>query len=331
MNLLVRLIEQQISDTDTATDLSGYSLVGHEHVIADITDFAFPAFVLDDATDVTAATPANGDVLTWDSTLSQWVPDSSTSNSLAGMVDVTFGALSDLDIIVWAAATLEWVNLGSSNPALPWVLKTGSVSDVSDVTVTTPADLQALKWSASSSAWLNDYVRELYNGSTKVVYTDATYVWIENRALEIKDVRTGAYGEIGMLGADDGGSVWTLNKNNGGSPLTMAYILQDHVTNDLNILNYDGHMILETVNVSGTISLKHNSVTVLNTLTDGIVVTRRANIAPAAGDVASPANGDIWYNSTTAKFRAREAGVTVDLRSGSGGGGGNNYYPGGWS
>ncbi len=34
---------------------------------------------------------------------------------------------------------------------------------------------------------------------------------------------------------------------------------------------------------------------------------------PQAADPASPVNGQLWYNSTTAKFRAREAGVTRDV------------------
>jgi len=32
-----------------------------------------------------------------------------------------------------------------------------------------------------------------------------------------------------------------------------------------------------------------------------------------AGDAASPANGDVWYNSSTGKFRKRENGSTSDL------------------
>ena len=36
-------------------------------------------------------------------------------------------------------------------------------------------------------------------------------------------------------------------------------------------------------------------------------------LVPAAGDLASPANGEIWYNSTTGKFRARQGGASLDL------------------
>jgi len=34
------------------------------------------------------------------------------------------------------------------------------------------------------------------------------------------------------------------------------------------------------------------------------------NLTPNAGDLAGPSNGDMWYNSTTGRFRAREAGVS---------------------
>lgn len=37
------------------------------------------------------------------------------------------------------------------------------------------------------------------------------------------------------------------------------------------------------------------------------------NLIPAAGDPSSPSNGDVWYNSTSGKFRKREAGATSDL------------------
>ncbi len=41
--------------------------------------------------------------------------------------------------------------------------------------------------------------------------------------------------------------------------------------------------------------------------------TAGVGIGGAAGDPSSPANGDIWYNTTTNKFRKRQNGVTEDL------------------
>lgn len=42
---------------------------------------------------------------------------------------------------------------------------------------------------------------------------------------------------------------------------------------------------------------------------------------PNAGDPASAADGDLWYNATTGKFRGRQAGASYDLIGGGGGGG----------
>lgn len=44
-------------------------------------------------------------------------------------------------------------------------------------------------------------------------------------------------------------------------------------------------------------------------------------LEPQASDPASPADGQVWYNSTSGKFRAREAGASKDVIGGSGGGG----------
>ncbi len=41
---------------------------------------------------------------------------------------------------------------------------------------------------------------------------------------------------------------------------------------------------------------------------------------PAASDPTSPVNGQLWYNSTTGKFRGRQAGASIDIVSAAGGG-----------
>lgn len=50
------------------------------------------------------------------------------------------------------------------------------------------------------------------------------------------------------------------------------------------------------------------------------------NLIPAAGDPSAPSNGDLWYNSSTGKFRKREAGATSDLDTTGGGGGGGGTH-----
>ena len=49
-------------------------------------------------------------------------------------------------------------------------------------------------------------------------------------------------------------------------------------------------------------------------------VQKGLRLTPAAGDLASPVDGEVWYDSTAAKFRARQNGASVDV-IGAGGGG----------
>lgn len=49
-----------------------------------------------------------------------------------------------------------------------------------------------------------------------------------------------------------------------------------------------------------------------------------ANLGSLAGDPSSPVDGDIWYNSTTGKFRCRQNSTTSDCVSSGGSPGGSN-------
>ena len=52
-------------------------------------------------------------------------------------------------------------------------------------------------------------------------------------------------------------------------------------------------------------------------------VQKGLRLTPAAGDLASPVDGEMWYDSTAGKFRARQSGASVDVIGG--GGGGTNF------
>jgi hypothetical protein len=56
--------------------------------------------------------------------------------------------------------------------------------------------------------------------------------------------------------------------------------------------------------------------------TSGLVTVKNGLMFdPVASDPATPANGQVWYNSTTGKLRARQAGANTDVVGTAGGGG----------
>jgi pectin methylesterase-like acyl-CoA thioesterase len=48
---------------------------------------------------------------------------------------------------------------------------------------------------------------------------------------------------------------------------------------------------------------------------DGSNEQYKLNLKTVTGDIGSPANGDVWYNNTTGKFRGHEGGTSYDLIS----------------
>lgn len=91
---------------------------------------------LDDIPDVNAPTPANGDVLTWDSTPGEWVPAAPTggSNALDDLTDVDAPTPSDGDVLTFDSGSGDWV------PAAP----TGGGGDMEFITRQTVTTLSAV-------------------------------------------------------------------------------------------------------------------------------------------------------------------------------------------
>ncbi len=51
----------------------------------------------------------------------------------------------------------------------------------------------------------------------------------------------------------------------------------------------------------------------IESATGRVIASHGINLVPVAGDPMTPQNGDIWYNATSNKLRARQNGVNVDL------------------
>lgn len=180
-----------------------------------------------------------------------------------------------------------------------------TLDSLSDVTLTTPATDAVLQY--NGSGWVDALLSSLYNGTTKVLEAGASEVVITDRQLTV-DRNNAAYGSIYLLGTS-GGSVdlWTI----GVPDVWLGGIWADATTLSV----YSALSPLELITEQDDkISLQHAGVEVMHTDSSGILVDgRRLNIKPAAGNPGSPANGDVWYNSTTGKFMAQQAAASYEL------------------
>jgi Protein of unknown function (DUF2793) len=111
------------------------------------------------------------------------------------------------------------------------------------------------------------------------------------------------------------GIQFKMNKNAAAN--TASLLFQDNfsgraevgLTGDDNLhfkVSADGATFFESLIVSGAsglVTLKNNAV-----------------LDPQVADPTTPSNGQLWYNSTTGKFRARQNGTSLDVIGGGGGG-----------
>ena len=108
----------------------------------------------------------------------------------------------------------------------------------------------------------------------------------------------------------------TFNKNAAANDASMSFKTGFSSRALIGLLGDDNF----TLKVSPDGSSFFNGLTVIRS-TGKVRADLALNLNPAAGDLAAPVDGDMWYNSTLGKFRGRQAGTSVDL-VGAGGGGG---------
>jgi hypothetical protein len=115
-------------DTDDTLAADSDSLIPTQQAVKAYVDAAVggPAITeLDDIPDVNAPTPSNGDVLTWDSTPGEWVPQAPSAGiaELDDVPDVNAPSPSNGDVLTWDSTPGEWIPMApTSGVGAEWTL-----------------------------------------------------------------------------------------------------------------------------------------------------------------------------------------------------------------
>ncbi len=106
---------------------------------------------LTDMGDVNISTPANDDVLKYDSVTQKWVNGAGGgggSSTLAGLSDVDLTTPANGEVLTYDSVNSEWVNAAIPTPTVP-----SDLDDLSDVSITSPTAGQVLKFDGND--WIN--------------------------------------------------------------------------------------------------------------------------------------------------------------------------------
>lgn len=172
---------------------------------------------------------------------------------------------------------------------------------------------------------VNGVTYDILGGSGGGAPVDATYLVTSANVTLTNEVVVGSLtAALAIKGNDAAGRTITL-----GQQVTNA----DTVAIDVPVANCTINGVA-AVNISATQTLTNKTLSTATAVTASIswgsgvkqtftpsATTAGVNIGSVAGDPSTPANGDLWYNTTTNKYRGYENGVLVDIRVGSGSGG----------
>jgi hypothetical protein len=107
---------------------------------------------LDDLSDVTAATPADGEVLAWNAGGNTWEPTGSVATApptaLTDLSDVASTSPTNGDVLTWNTGFNNWEPAAAAAATPPTF-----IADLSDVAATAPADGDTMSWNATTSTW----------------------------------------------------------------------------------------------------------------------------------------------------------------------------------
>lgn len=172
---------------------------------------------LDDIPDVNATTPANGDVLTWDSTPGEWVaqaPAGAGAFDLDDATDVNAPTPSNGDVLTWDSTPGEWV---AQAPAA-----SGGMTLIESLTPSAVASINSEAWAGGSYKALKFIYR--LTASTDQVTLTARYKLNGS-------YKTAANYRWGSSGPSSSGSAVTTGAQTG-TAITLGHSGANGVGND---------------------------------------------------------------------------------------------------
>ena len=269
---------------------------------------AMDALTTSSLTDVSSTAPSTGQVLKWDG--SEWAPAADSAGSSLGADAITAGMIAE-NVVTTREIAANTVAVGD----LATDISIDFLADV-DTTTVAPTDGQALVWDNANSIWepgtisggssytdsdVDTHLNISGASSGQILSWNGTdYAWVADQ--------TGGGG-----GGTPGGSDTQVQYNNSGAFGAEADFTYNASTNTLTVPNLVVTNI--TANGAGTQTISAGANIELDA-TNRVLVTdtpfRLASFTTTTRNaIASPANGDMIYNTTTNQLESYENGAWV--------------------
>ena len=278
---------------------------------------AMDALTTSSLTDVSSTAPSTGEVLKWDG--SEWAPAADSAGSSLGADAITAGMIAE-NVVTTREIAANTVAVGD----LATDISIDFLADV-DTTTVAPTDGQALVWDNANSIWepgtissgssyadsdVDTHLNISGASSGQILSWNGTdYAWVADQ--------TGGGGG----GGTPGGSDTQVQYNNSGAFGAEADFTYNASTNTLSVVNLVATNITATGAGTQTISAGAN---IELDATNRVLVTdtpfRLASFTTTTRNaIASPANGDMIYNTTTNQLESYENSAWVATAGTSGG------------
>ena len=279
---------------------------------------AMDALTTSSLADVSSTAPSTGEVLKWDG--SEWAPAADSAGSSLGADAITAGMIAE-NVVTTREIAANTVAVGD----LATDISIDFLADV-DTTTVAPTDGQALVWDNANSIWepgtissgssyadsdVDTHLNVSGASSGQILSWNGTdYAWVADQ--------TGGGGG----GGTPGGSDTQVQYNNSGAFGAEADFTYNASTNTLSVVNLVATNITATGAGTQTISAGAN---IELDATNRVLVTdtpfRLASFTTTTRNaIASPANGDMIYNTTTNQLESYENSAWVATAGTSGGG-----------